>query len=240
MIYSIYILLFFLYTMLLNCEGRYSDGLCNIKRIFISSGIILEPTVKINDKYLFKNDNSSVFGGFKICIDGINSVFNDRRVGFIYKGKVFFSKLMNMDLYTRQGLKDEFVNFTVGIQLEIGLSVVLNKGFKDIRFDKRNRINRNISSLNFLVGLKEELGKINEIMKASLVFPTKLLFEAMYILDLKYGFSFYLSVVFFQCFSPVYLFSFNKKDFGNVFNNNNFFNWNINIEFGLLGQNFFI
>ena len=235
-----YILLSVFNIMLLNCESRCNDKLGKIKRIFISGGIILEPTVKINNKYLFMNDNSSVFGGFKISLDNINSAFKNSRIGFINKNKIFFSKLRNMDIYNRPRLKDDFIDFIIGVQLEIGMSVILNKDFKTIEFNEKNAINRNINSLNFLVGFKEELGKMKEIMKVNLVFPTKLIFEIMYIIDLKYWFSFYLSVVFFQCFSPVYLLSFNKKDFCNVFNNHNFFNWNIHIELGLLGLNFFI
>ena len=62
----------------------------------------------------------------------------------------------------------------------------------------------------------------------------------MYILDIKQGFSFYLSASIFQCFSLVYLFSFNKNDICRIFNNKNYFNWNITIELGLLGINLFI
>lgn len=219
---------------------RIDDKLYKIRRVFVSGGIILEPTVLINNQYLFRNDNSSVFGGFKIGIDIISSIFNCKRFGFINKNKLFFSKLMDMDIYKRPKLKDDFMDFIVGFQFEIGLSITLNKDYKKIGFNDKNKINTCINSLNFLVGLKEELGKINDILKAKMVFPTKLIAEIMYILDLKQGFSFYLSAIFFQCFSPVYLLSCNKRDFCNTFNNHNFFNWNINIEMGLLGLNFFI
>ena len=217
-----------------------NDKLYKTIRVLMSGGVILEPTVLINSQYLFKNDNSSIFGGFKIGIDNINSIFKNKRVGFVNKNKLFFSKLMDIDLYRRPKLKDDFFSYIFGIQIEVGLSIILNKCHKKIEFNDKNKINTHLNSLNILVGFKEEIGKIGEILKASKIFPTKLTVDLMYILDLKQGFSFYISILFFQCFSPVYLFSCNKEDLSNTFNNNNYFNWNINIEIGFIGLNFFI
>lgn len=215
------------------------DKLYKVNRLFVSVGGVLEPNVLINKGQLFENDNSSVFGGVKVGGDYIWSIYK-RRAGFINKNKVFVVKLRDLDVYSRYGLKNDFEKFIAGLQVEFGISVVLNKKFDSISFSEKNRINTNLSSINFLVGFKEEIGKIRNVLQSELVFPTKLVCEIMYILDLKFGFSFYFSVVFFQCFSPVYLFSFNKDDFSNVFNNNNYFNWNCSFDIGVFGLNFFI
>lgn len=217
-----------------------SDGLCRIYRIFISSGVILEPLVSINRNDLLEGVNYSVFGGVKIGIDNINSFFKKKRIGFVNKNKVFFSKLIDNNLYTNVGMKEDFKRFIFGLQCEVGMSVVLNKNYSEIVFGELNEINKHIHSLNFFCGIKEEIGDFYNSLLLKKIFPTKLIGDITYILDLKYGFTFYLSVSFFYCFSPVFLFSFNKTDFYNVFNAENNFPWNITIDIGLFGMSFFV
>ena len=220
---------------------RPNDKLYKTYRIFVSSGVILEPMVIMNNKELLKGVDYSVFGGFKIGIDNINSVFKKNRIGFVNKNKIFFSKLIDNNLYTKSAMKEDFKSFIFGLQCEFGMSVILNKDYLSISFDKLNNIDRNIiHSLNFLAGIKEEIGDPFNKSLLKKIFPTKLVGDITYILDLKYGFSFYISFSFYYCFSPVFLFSFTKKDFLNVFNCENNFPWNITIDIGLFGMNFFI
>ena len=218
-----------------------NDKLYKIYRVFISGGVILEPTVIIENEELLRDVEYSVFGGIKIGIDNINSIFKKNRVGFVNKNKIFFSKLCDNNLYTKTGMKEDFKRFIVGLQCEVGMSVILNKDFSGISFNELNNINRTaIHSLNFFAGIKEEIGDFFNSSLLKKIFPTKLIGDITYIIDLKYGFSFYLSISIFYCFSPVYLFSFNKADFLNVFNCKNNFPWNITIDIGIFGMSFFV
>ena len=230
-----HIFLFLLTTTNILKGVQQPDHLSEMHRIFLSGGIVLEPTVFL-DRSNFKNKIcSNFFGGGKVGIEYFTTKFyKKKRFAFSQKHKMFYVKLRDINIYKSE--KKEFEKYIIGYQFNFGASIILNKYFKSIIFDCNNKINQQIHSFDILLGLKFEMSTINPT-KANLVYPTKILAEILYKIDLRRGLSFFISISINRCFSPVYLFSFNKEDLRKVFNQNNFA-WNIDLNIGFIGLNF--
>ena len=220
-----------------------NDKLSRILRLFISFGIILDPTVIIYNKKIKddigENFEINILSGVRLSLDYIPTNVLNKYIGLVRKYRIFWAKLKDSEFFVTEGLKNDYSNYIFGIQGGIGISLPLNVRYDKIMFNNDNDINKNIHSINFLGGFKFDIGDFDSnphyIKK---LFPTKLVFELMYILDLKKWFSFYISSSFYQCFSPVYLLSFKLKDLKNVFNTLNKFQWNFDITIGICGLNF--
>jgi hypothetical protein len=233
--YKEHISLFLLTTTTILKGAQQPDHLSKMHRIFFSGGIVFEPTVFLN-KSNFNNQICSNFsGGGKVGIEFFTTKFyTKKRFAFSQKHKIFYTKLRDTMIYKDK--KEEFEIYIIGYQFNFGTSIILNKDFKSIIFDCNNKINKNIHTLDILFGLKFEGGG-KMLQKGAKTYPTKILTEILYKIDLKNGFSFFISITINRCFSPVYLFSFNKEDLKKVFNQNNFA-WNIDINIGFIGLNF--
>ena len=220
-----------------------NDKLSRILRLFISFGIILDPTVIIYNKKIKddigENFEINILSGVRLSLDYIPTNVLNKYIGLVRKYRIFWAKLKDSEFFVTEGLKNDYSNYIFGIQGGIGISLPLNIRYDKIMFNNDNDINKNIHSINFLGGFKFEIGDFDSNPQyIKKLFPTKLVFEVMYILDLKKWFSFYISSSFYQCFSPVYLLSFKLKDLKNVFNTLNKFQWNFDITIGICGLNF--
>ena len=220
-----------------------NDKFSRILRLFVSCGFILDPTVKIY-KEKIKNETSedfetNILSGIRLAVDYIPTNAINKYIGLTRKYRFFYAKLKDSEFFNIEGLKNDYSNYILGIQGEIGISLPLNIRYDKIDFNNDNYINKNIHSINILGGFKFEIGDFDSNPQyVKNLFPTKLVFELIYILDLKKWFSFYISSSFYQCFSPVYLLSFNLKDLKNTLNTSNKFQWNFDITIGFIGLNF--
>lgn len=220
-----------------------NDKFSRILRLFISCGFILDPTVKIYKEKIKKETREdfeiNILSGIRLAVDYIPTNVINKYLGLTRKYRLSYAKLKDSEFFTIEGLKNDYSNYILGIQGEIGISLPLNIRYNMLDFNNDNNINKNIHSINILGGLKFEIGDFDSNPQyVKNIFPTKLVFELMYILDLKKWFSFYISSSFYQCFSPVYLLSFNLKDLQNTLNTSNKFQWNFDITIGLIGLNF--
>lgn len=220
-----------------------NDKISRTLRLFVSLGFILDPTVKIYKEKLKEEISEdfemNILSGVRLALDYIPTNVINKYIGLIRKYRIFWAKIKDSEFFTTEGLKNDYSNYIFGIQGEIGVSLPLNIRYDKINFNNDNNINKNIHSINFLCGLKFEIGDFDgNPQYVKKLFPTKLLFEIMYIVDLKKWFSFYISSSFYHCFSPVYLLSFNLKDLKNVLNTSNKFQWNLDITIGFIGLNF--
>ena len=219
-----------------------NDKLSKILRLFLSLGFILDPTVKIYKEKINEEIGDdfeiNILSGFRFAIDYIPTNVINKYIGLTRKYRIFGVKLKDSEFFVAEGLKNDYNNYIFGIQGEIGISLPLNIRYNKLIFNNNN-INKNIHSINILGGLKFEIGDIEDISQnIKNLYPTKLVFELIYILDLEKWFSFYISSSFYQCFSPVYLLSFNLNDFKKCLNTSNKFQWNLDITIGLIGLNF--
>ena len=177
-------------------------------------------------------------GGVKVGIEYFQTTYNKSRYGFSRKYGVFFCKIRNSDFFSN--VKKDFKKWIVGGHVEVGLNILLNHD-PNIAFCEDNTINKLfLHSLNFFVGIKEEVGGMVDFLSTGGFYPTKILAEIVYLADCKKGFSFYISFSISRCFSPVFLFSFDCGKFYRVFNSRNKYAWNVDISFGVFCVNFFI
>lgn len=231
--YKGHIFLFLLTTTNILKGVQQPDHLSKMHRIFFSTGIIFESKVLI----LADKKCSNFFGGGKVGLEYFTTKFYiKKRFAFSQKHKMFYTKLRDIDIYKKE--KQEFKNYILGYQFNFGPSIILNKNFKNIVFDCNNKVNQDIHTFDILFGLKFEAGGRKNISQTHNIYPTKILMEILYKIDLKNGFSFFISITINRCFSPVFLFSFNKDDFKKVFNPDNKYAWNIDFNIGFIGLNF--
>ena len=230
----------------LDIDINVDDNIEKLKktlRIFFSLGLVLDPTVYIHKDYIkeetYEDFEVNSLSGVKFGFDYIPTNVINNYIGFIRKYKIFLVKLKKSLFFSFDDLKNDYSNFIFGLQGEVGISLPLNVRYDKLIFNNDNEINKTVHSLNFLFGIKSELGSIEggfDYIKK--VYPTKLVVDVMYMIDIRKYFSFYINCSFFQCFSPVYLLSFNIDDLKKVLNMSNKFQWNIDVNIGIIGLNF--